>query len=120
MLTAGEATLQWVEEKRHEAEVVEQYAPDQATTIRKLADDLERRVLPLLPRWVCLSRLHRTKGLSIQTLRHRAQELAARTPPLARKDAAGHWEIHRDAAAGIPVRNRYDPITETDDLDELA
>jgi len=118
-VTAAEAVLELVGVWESEARVLEKYDPDRAAIVERFAREARDAVESNLSDWATLAEIEARTGWFRESLRTRARELEREG--LARRTGRG-WEVDREAAARIPVKQKSDPITpdELSDLDALA
>lgn len=118
-LTAGEAVEDLAETWEEQAGIIERLDPSdpKAKVLRTCSRDLRARWLEHAPDWVTLPIVQARTGWSLSTLRKKARKLADRA--LARKTESGEWEVRREAAIRIPVKEESADLDGLD-LDEMA
>lgn len=120
MSSPGVAVLDLVREHREKADVVAEYNPVTADTMRTMADEYERAVKDTIPEWWTLGMVRQAKPWSYKWLRRRCVDMESEGR--ARKSDTGRWEMRWDAVLelGNP-QARLDPIQVAgEDLEALA
>lgn len=118
MSSPGIAVLARVQRHRELADRMEEYAPDQARLMRRLAEEYEEDVRTHAPEWWTLPAVQAAKPWSMKSLRRKARALIGQDK--ARKNGAGHWELRWDAVLELPEPPvRVEPV-EVEDLEATA
>jgi len=104
-LTVTDRVLEVCDEYLEQAEIVERFDRAKADLTRRIVTDIRSAAVEASPEWIGLGDIERAKGWSRPTLRRRCRELEPEGR--ARKDDGGRWEMRRDAARQIPVKESH-------------